>query len=166
MKPDIVYFNNRRSREYTEDIISTRNKVKWIIFKEKLFYERYSKVKQKKHCKYGFIDFQLEKANLLGVYNFLPIIIFDLLLNGCKKIEISNIDFYLKKNSYISTYRNKKQSIDERMKSLRLHDPLKTFGLMKYLYEKKILIPKKKIKKYFKLSELQYAEKLDKLYVK
>ena len=52
------------------------------------------------------------------------------------------------------------------MKSLRLHDPLKTFGLMKYLYEKKILIPKKKIKKYFKLSELQYAEKLDKLYVK
>ena len=76
---------------------------------------------------------------------------------GCKKIEIST-DFYLK-NSYISTYRNKKQSIDERMKSLRLHDPLKTFGLMKYLYEKKILIPKK-IKKYFKLSELQYAEKL------
>ncbi len=113
--------------------------------------------------------------NNFGGYN-LQNIIYDLLIYSPKKINVTQISFYLgekvydknyKKLRYLVISKKQKKILNEEkfmITSLRQHEVFSNFSFLKNLWHRKIVNVSADVKKYIKLSELNYATELDKKY--
>ena len=92
-KPDIVYFNNKRAREHPEQVINSSKICDWVILKDKFFFDKILDKNIVTNCNNRFLN-SIEHDTSLGSYNYLPIILIDLIVHGVKKIFVQNIDFF------------------------------------------------------------------------
>jgi hypothetical protein len=111
--------------------------------------------------------------NNFGAFN-VQNIIYDLLIYSPKKINVTQISFYLGKKLYdknyvklrnwLSSKKKKKILYDKKfmLTILRQHEVFSNFSFLRNLWCRKIFNVSSDVKKYIKLSELNYAIELDK----
>jgi hypothetical protein len=164
LKIDIVYFNGLRTRQFPEDVIDCADSVDWVILKDRSVYEMIKNKLNRKKAKIRYISDNFQCTNIFGGYNFLPLIIADNVIHKSFNFEILNINFYSDFKAYDETYRNFKQAIDQRKKEIQMHDPIKTFEIVKYFYLNNFIKVDESVKKIIDLPTLDYAKKLDQIY--
>lgn len=163
LRPHIVYFNNKRSREHPEQVANSIVNSDWTVFKSKGFYDICKKNNIIKNNARYLDDFQL--SNFFGDYNYLALILMDLLIHGAKHVYIESIDFFTLKNPYNTDYRDKKNyNKDTILKSNRLHDPFKTYLFIKHLYKKKYVSGDQYFEQVIQMDNNEYAKLLDQNY--
>lgn len=163
LKPHIVYFNNKRSREHPEQVANSFLNSDWTVFKSKEFHDICKKNTNIKNNARYLDDFQF--SNFFGDYNYLPLVLMDLLIHGAKHVYIESIDFFTLKNPYNNHYREKKDYDKYTiLRSNRLHDPFKTYLFVKYLFKKNYVSGDQYFEQVIQMNDNEYAKLLDRNY--
>ena len=108
-----------------------------------------------------------ELSSYLGDYNYLALILMDLILHRAQNIFVQNVNFFTSKKFYNDDYRDKsKYSKNSVLISNRLHDPFKTYLLVKYLYNNNYIFGDNTFENLMKISNNEFAKLLDQTMLK
>ena len=163
--------NNNKMLKILDDLIyvcfksSDTNELKKKFFSNKSFLKN-------KRIYYKADNILLNNFGANSIQN----IIYDLLIYRPKNIFLTGVTFYLGNNLFKKSYTTSYFLLDSKyvkifsdikgtkknvLKALRLHDPFSNFSFIKNLWKRGIINVSSNVEKYLKISEIDYALKLD-----
>lgn len=160
----ISYYNGGSVERYSSDIIKVLPTLLFSCFKTKgSFYSLVFKVWRKNYktrVYYNLKNILLNKYGAFTIQN----IIYDLLMHRPKKIFLTGITFYLGEKLYEKDYIGPNVSMVHTGQALRIHEPFSNFLFIKNLWKRGVILVDGKLANILKLSETDYAIKLDQKY--
>lgn len=164
----ITYYNHAAVKKRPQDIIESSNQLDWVNFKDDndMLTLQFSRFNLQGRV-YKVADDLFYFGSAMGLQN----IVYDLFLCQAERVHLFGFDFYCSKNPYQPDYPSKETRAffqDNFSKaasySLRMHDPLINFHLIKRMYCLKKIYLADSVKKILDLSIEHYAQKLEELY--
>lgn len=158
----IIYFNGRTVSKKTNQVAKSILNTKFTNIKSQKFIQKIKKTTKKK---LNLRIFNQPSNLMLNKYGptLIQSIVYDLFFYKPSKIFINSISFFLGNRLYKPEYVFQKEREDKSFAlRVRRHDPFSNFCFMRNLFLLKKFQTTNKIKKILELSELHYAEKLDK----